>query len=623
VIITDLWSRQPGDYFCICTKSSTGKWEEHFFNRKDMREGVRDLMKTHVDKDVYFCPHGFTKPKRQKQFAVAPKMLWADLDEANPSKIDPKPTIAIQSSPGRFVGLWLIDKPANEEVNRGLTYMVGADRGGWDFTQVLRLPGTRNFKYHDTPRVRVLWDDGPAYRLRDIAAMLPEKEQAQDVGELVASDVFKAYQKKLPPWARRELMRQDKAPAGKRSEMIWKLEHALLDAGCTEDEAFVLIKSSVWNKFRGRQNEDGQLRRELEKIVGDRLSARTQGIVVEKEGRVWLAESLADVEEENIDWIWHARLARGEMTIVEGDPGLGKSYFVQMLCKSICDGERLPGVERGGQVQGRVVYFDMENAKGAVTKRRMVDNETKCLHNFFQEEEPFSIDDEDAKEEIEEALERVKPTVVVFDTINNYIGKADTHNAAETQQALAWFRLIARRYHCAVIVIRHLTKGSKEKALYRGQGSIAFTGMARVVISIGIHPDDHDTRVAAVTKINVARAPQSLCYRIVGLPDTLRHRDRSRLEWGDFTDLTADDILAVVPKKDNEMGKQKAEALDFLKALAEENDQIELRKVESMAEKRGIHMRTVQRAADELGITRELRGFGKTKTSFWKFPPTL
>src|SRR5690606_1870011 len=102
-------------------------------------------------------PHGFTKPERNKNFAAIPKLLWADLDEADPRTCAIKPTIAIESSPGRFAGLWLVDAPMTEEINRRLTYFLGADKSGWDLTQVLRVPGTNNYKYNSNPRVRILW----------------------------------------------------------------------------------------------------------------------------------------------------------------------------------------------------------------------------------------------------------------------------------------------------------------------------------------------------------------------------------------------------------------------------------------------------------------------------------
>src|SRR3546814_7114824 len=87
----------------------------------------------------------------------------------------PKPTIAIESSPGRFVGIWVLDGPMDEELNRRLTYHVGADHGGWDLTQVLRFPGTKNYKYRSQPKVRTMWKDGKEWTKKKIERYLDRK----------------------------------------------------------------------------------------------------------------------------------------------------------------------------------------------------------------------------------------------------------------------------------------------------------------------------------------------------------------------------------------------------------------------------------------------------------------
>lgn len=612
MIITRIWKSQPGEYFCISTKSSSGKWKDTFFKRSQLRD-VQAFIDDNKDKDVYFCPHGFSQPRRLKPNAVLPKLLWADIDETDPRTMKVKPSIAIESSPGRFVGLWVVDKTMEESINRRLTYLTNSDPSGWDLTQVLRVPGTTNYKYTSLPRVRVVWSDGPSYRLKDIEKLLPEDDDESDPTEQGdASAVFKDYESKLPAWCRRELL-NGKPTQGKRSEMLWKIEQTLMEVGMTTEEALVLIKASPWNKFKGRRNEDEQLRRELDKAVNKHLK-KGKLQKPKEDGYRFLSESMDQVEEENIDWIWYPYLARGELSILEGDPGLGKSYLAQMVSGYLVDGKRLPSAKRMPMVAGRVAYFDIENSAGSVTKKRLVENGIENLKDYYQEEQPFSIDDTDTLQDVFDAIERFKPLLVVFDTLNTYIGRADIHKSSESQQALANFRLIAKRFNCSVLVLRHLTKGSKDKALYRGQGSIAFAGLARVVMTVGVMPDDPDTRVMAITKINVTKPPKALCFTISELPDKLNAQDRSKFEFGDFVDLTSDDIISVdaAGKKNTD----KEDAITFLKEVLEEGE-IEVRKLEKMCEPRSISMRTLHRAADELKVVKKTRGFGEKKQSYW------
>jgi DNA repair protein RadA/Sms len=618
MIIDRIWLGQEGAYFFLATKSASKQFKEHAFARKDVGK-VAKFLEDHKDKDIYFCPHGFTHPIRRKEYAVLPKMLWADLDEVDPRKVDIKPTIAIESSPGRYVGLWLTDKIVTEELNRKLTYHLDADHGGWDLTQVLRVPGTLNYKYANKPRVKTMWDSYPAVKISEVKKKFIDDDDGEQGGDTSAADILEKYGNDLAPWVRRELMTQN-APPGKRSEMIWKLENALLEAGLTKDEAFTLIKGSAWNKFKGRRSEDEQLKRELDKIVNERMKAGAK--VDSKKKLKYLSQSMEDIEMQEVEWIWYPILARGQITIIEGDPGGGKSYLTQMICKCACDNELLPRLIPGrsaDRIKGTVAYFDMENSADTVTKKRLYDNGMVNMKNFYQEEEPFSWADTERMNGVFEALERVKPCIVVFDTMNTYLGgKVDTGRANSSQEAMFPLREIAQRFNCAVVVIRHLVKAKKDKtALAAGQGSIAFAGFVRIVATVGKLPDDPDIGAIAVTKCNLAPMPKDvLTFEIKGLPDTKKEKDRSKFEWGELVSgVYADDII-----KSHEKNTDKEDAVNLLKTILDEQDDEDVKKLEVMAEKKGISRRTLHRAADTLGVVKTLKGFGKNKQSFWSLP---
>jgi len=379
----------------------------------------------------------------------------------------------------------------------------------------------------------------------------------------------------------------------------------------SREETLTVIKASPWNKFSGRHNEDEQLARELDKVYGNKLSK----IASSKNGYVFLSRNMDEVEEENIHWIWYPYLARGEVTILEGDPGVGKSYLAQMISKGLVDGERLPSMRKDfPRTRGKVAYFDVENTAATVTKKRLKYNGCVNFKDFYQEEEPFTIDDPEKLQAVYEAIEACRPVAIVFDTINLYIGKADTHKSSETTQALSVFKDIAKRFNCAVVLVRHLTKGSGNvSALYRGQGSIAFTGVSRIVMTVGVDPEDQDTKVVSVTKLNLAKRPQALTFTIDALPDTLKDRDRSKFEWGEFVDLSSDEILAAGK---NRSGHERNAATEFLKRELESGP-IEVGRLETMAEKRSISRTTLNRAAKELGVVKKQRGFAGQKTSTW------
>lgn len=614
--VTRIWKKQPGKYFAICTRSATKKWATEWFS-KDEFSSVGDFVRDNLDKDVYFCPHGFTKKVRQKPFAVAPRLLYADLDESDPEDLELTPTIAFESSPGRYVGFWLTDEPTEEALNRRLAYSISADISGWDWTQVLRVPNTRNYKYNNQPRVRILWNDGPTYKTSELERKIPmmRNVMGDDIGGR-SSEIFKRYEKKLPRWVRRELI-SGKPVSGQRSDVIWKLQNELLEAGLSREETFELIWVCPWNKFRDRNDGAEQLWRELDKALDNHLAGgyTAKGGDDDRDPLAFnpLKQSMADVEMRNIDWLVPGMFARGEVTIIEGDPGLGKSYMTQIIAGSICDGKKLPTEEDYEAPQGRVAYFDTENTADTVTKQRLIENGIEHLENYWQEESPFSIDDEERWEKVVEALDKLRPSLGVFDTINTYIGNADTYRSSETQQALGYFKELATRFNMPVVLLRHLTKNSGNKALYRGQGSIAFTGVARVVWTVGLHPDDQDIRVVACTKNNIGPKGKSFTFRIDGLPNTEKAKNRSKFTWGEFVDLSADDIVSVAPIKNND----RESAIKWLKEALENSGRLSVTKIQRMAEARSISKTNLTRAAESLGVTKTTQGEGRSKLEFW------
>lgn len=611
MLVTKLWAEQPGKFFCISTKDGAGEWKDHFFSRDEFGK-VRQFIRDYDDCNIYFCPHGFNRRVRQKTEAVLPNLLWADLDFADPNNMKPKPTIAIESSPGRYVGFWKLKETMSESLNRRLTYHVEADHGGWDLTQVLRFPGTKNYKYKSQPRVRTLWKDGKTWKTATLEKFLPPEDPEEEGEHLSAAEVFEQYQGKLPRWVRRELLAKKIAGRADRSEMLWKLENECIEAGMSVDEAFAVIRKSVWNKFAGRRNEESQLRRELAKAVEMHFKEKPKGAekrrmksdeeesAEEKSRNQFLKfESMDDVKREEMDFIWKPYLARGEVTILEGDPGLGKSYLAQMVAGSIATGRRLISPYKGApKTLGSVIYFDMENSAGSVTKPRLNDNGFLDFSGRYHVvQQPFSIDDDEALDFIYEQLEAIKPSLVVFDTLNTYIGKADTHKASEVAQAFGIFMQIARDFKCSVLVLRHLTKGGGS-AMYRGQGSITFAGLARVVISVGVDPDDTETRAMAITKMNFAKAPQALTFRIEE-----RKKGRSEFVWGEFVNLSSQEIMdaAANAREEGKQGQGLQDAMEFLESTIT-GAAVEVGKLYRMGEKRSISAKMIDRAASKMNV---------------------
>jgi hypothetical protein len=261
-VVAAWWKRQPGHYACLATKARGWPWRDHFFKRDEI--DIADFIAEHEDENCYFCVHLLTHPRRIKANAVRPQGLWADLDAVDPSELgELRPTIAILSSPGRYAGLWDTDRPVEEALNKRLTYHVGADKGGWALTKVLRLPDSLNYKYTPPARAVALWDDGPTYRIADLERLpqLPQPPKTKSVPPPIPTDAL-AYStdilKRYPTIRNTEIrvLVYGQPRCEDRSRFLWKAACILHEHGVSDEEAFTLLWNSAWNKYFDRGEDE-------------------------------------------------------------------------------------------------------------------------------------------------------------------------------------------------------------------------------------------------------------------------------------------------------------------------------------------------------------------------------
>jgi RepB DNA-primase from phage plasmid len=137
-------------------------------------------------REVYQCAHLLTSRRRVKASAASLSACYVDGDGAKPTANTPHPTAVVSSSPGREQYWWRLSRPVEpeegEDLNRRLAYVMDADLSGWDITQLLRVPGTRNYKYPDAPLVELAHISEASYDPEELAASLPEVQGTRESG---------------------------------------------------------------------------------------------------------------------------------------------------------------------------------------------------------------------------------------------------------------------------------------------------------------------------------------------------------------------------------------------------------------------------------------------------------
>lgn len=229
--------------------------------------------------DCYFSVAQFAGRGRRIADVLATRWLWSDLDRVDPVFLDEDhvlPTVAWESSPGRYQCLWLLTRtlaPRHQTLlNRTLTYAIGADRGGYDLTQVLRPVGTLNYKYSPPSPVELLWcDTDITYRPADLLRHLRTLTETLRGSETPRTEPHSVGQRdfsELPARARRLLRTPEQmVVVGERSARLWELCCLLAEADLDKDQIFDLVRDGPWDKYKELNTHEDRLRSDVEKAI--------------------------------------------------------------------------------------------------------------------------------------------------------------------------------------------------------------------------------------------------------------------------------------------------------------------------------------------------------------------
>lgn len=313
---------------------------------------------------------------------------------------------------------------------------------------------------------------------------------------------------------------------------------------------------------------------------------------------------LADVTPEQVDWLWRARIPRGKVTLLVGDPGAGKSFAALAIAASITNGTPLPG-DDSLREPGNVLLWNGEDGIEDTIRVRAdaVGVNLDRIHvirggfNEAGEPRPFSLGD---VEHLGAEMRRLGGIrMVVIDPVSVLLAGVDTHRDAEVRSTLQPLVELARSACVAVLVVLHLRKGEAERIVYRVGGSIGFVALARSVLLVG--SDEDGRRAIAPVKANLCAPPQPVEFRIDG---------DGQWWWGKTnSDLSAEHLLAVNGVK---RGSALRAAIEFFEdALA--NGERDAKEVIREADALSIPRRTQDRARKDLRVkTRRVDGLGET-----------
>jgi hypothetical protein len=317
-----------------------------------------------------------------------------------------------------------------------------------------------------------------------------------------------------------------------------------------------------------------------------------------------------------ITWLQQYRMARGKLSLCDGDPGLGKSLISLDLCARITSGRPFPDGSPAVDPANVIILSGEDSDDDTVLPRlRAMGADLNRVFQFNQEfmrkfggfRLPSLCSSlELAIQETQAAFVVIDPVTAFFDTTINL------HNDASVRRALTPLTNLARNQQCHVRMLRHLNKTGHFNAMYRGGGSIAFLAACRSAYLCARHPDDPLRCVMAETKNNLATRQPSLSYRI-----RLHESGYPGIEWLSESPLTADQLLLAAGMRPPLPGALD-KARDFLHAFLEDGPQSTL-DIWDAAEARGFARRTIERVPEDPrnGINRIKSGHEGRNLTYW------
>lgn len=298
---------------------------------------------------------------------------------------------------------------------------------------------------------------------------------------------------------------------------------------------------------------------------------------------------MEDVVSKEVEWLWYPYIPYGKITIIEGDPGEGKTTLVLKLAAALSRGLPLPCDDDKEYEPIHIIYQTAEDGIEDTIKPRLEKAGADCsmIRVIDETDKELSMTDD----RLEQAIIETGARLIILDPIQAYIGATvDMHRANEIRPVLKHLGIIAEKHNCAIILIGHMNKASGSKSTYRGLGSIDIQATARSVLLVARLRDKPNIRIMAHDKSSLAPAGDAIGFEMT--------EDNGMVCIGPY-DITIDELLS-----GNEgRGKKKLDiAENFIKEYFGSNKVIPSNEIMMEAAKRSIKRNTLLSAKKKLGI---------------------
>lgn len=296
---------------------------------------------------------------------------------------------------------------------------------------------------------------------------------------------------------------------------------------------------------------------------------------------------MSEVQQTEVEWLWYPYIPFGKLTIIQGNPGEGKTFFAMQLAAACTNRKFLSQMDPFEPFN--MIFQTAEDGLGDTVKPRLLSAEAEL-------ERVLVIDDADnpltlADERIENAIRENNARLVIIDPLQAFLGaNVDMNRANEVRPIFRRLADVAQAANCAIVMIGHLNKAASSQSTYRGLGSIDITAVVRSLLFIGKVKTDPTTRVIVHEKNSLAPPGQSLAFSL---------GDEKGFRWIGAYDISAEDLLAGGEGSKTELKQEQAAKL--IEQFLSEGRKVSIAEINKEAVERGISERTVRLARNSMG----------------------
>jgi archaellum biogenesis ATPase FlaH len=522
-----IWGDQQGYAYVPVKEAASEKWDTHFFQWPLQKQQViKHVLEYTPYAEVYFGPALYIQPTQPVPENIkGTSVLWTEFDGNAPKggvlgdKI-PHPTLRVQSSQdGHEHFYWHLDyfetnRERIEDINRSIAYTLQADSSGWDSTQILRPPSTKNHKRNRV--VRILSSSNSKYSEEfftslNIPKQLTKEEIVLDeVPEIIS--VIAKYK-----WDSEEFLffRKNEMATGTRSSALMRLAYICAELRMSDEEAYAILRNADdrWGKFKGRRDQD----KRLLDLVNRARHKYPINPETEVDGLpVFNWQELEDLEV-HVDWLIEGILQRQGIMVVAGKQGVGKTQLTIQALIHMALGKPFLGWKIDSPRRVALMSMEMSSAEVKHFQKEMnhiLSPEDKRLlqENFFIIPVGHSIlfDDSADKKKIEQFIQQYHPEVIAVDSLSKTTMGSLEESAVKN--VLDFADHLRMDYDCSLIFIHHNRKGQvgnkRPKELDDVYGTFWITATATTVIGMWQNQQTGEIEINYL-KVRLAEAPKT------------------------------------------------------------------------------------------------------------------